>query len=263
MRWFKHYCDASTSIKVNQIIDECGLEGYARWFLLLELLSEKFDGESTKFEIHFNEISAKVRIKFSKKLETFLKLLHNFSLIELEVKGKVYKIDCPILMNLQDRDFKKSRKNRGTDAPKIKNKIKNKDKEEEREYSARKPLVFPGSKNELPINPAELINLYNEIYGSAKNRYHRGFLFGEHLENLKATVSHEPFNTLEGWKELFEIARDSEFFNGKGFCNLLWLINPANATKTLNGMYKDQKQQQGGVPRVWTEDDFKDCPAGA
>jgi len=132
LRWFKHYANASTSIKLNKIIDELGIEGYGRYFLLLELLSEKFDGESTTCELHYSEISAKVRIKFSKKLATFLQKLHDFHLITFEIQGKVYKINCPILLDLQSKDFKFStaqrRKARPQTDSKNKNKIKTKNK---------------------------------------------------------------------------------------------------------------------------------------
>lgn len=110
MKWFKHFYNASSSMKLQRVIDEFGVEGYGHYFLLLELLTEKFDGSSTEIELHFEEISAKVRIKFSKKLETFVQKLADFSLLSFQISGKVYKIDCPILLELQDKDSKYNRK---------------------------------------------------------------------------------------------------------------------------------------------------------
>lgn len=129
MKWFKHYHNSSTSNELNEIIDDLGLEGYARYWLLLELLTEKFDGESTTFKIHFSEISAKVRIKFRKKLATFLQKLSKSSVTFTGVEGNFYKIEAPILLDLMDRDFKKTRKKREEPAPKNKDKrIKKKNK---------------------------------------------------------------------------------------------------------------------------------------
>ena len=78
MKWFKHYSNASDSVKLNHLIDELGLEGYGRYWLLLELLAQDFDGINDEFEIHFRKISSKLQIKFSKKLETFLQKLQDF-----------------------------------------------------------------------------------------------------------------------------------------------------------------------------------------
>lgn len=135
MKWFKHYSNASDSVKLSRLVDELGVEGYGRYWLLLELLCEEYDGESTEFEVHFRKISAKVQIKFSKKLETFLQKLADFYLIEFRVVGKVYKLSAPILSELKNRDFKKARHDRAESAPK--NKIKKKIKDKEKELEAK------------------------------------------------------------------------------------------------------------------------------
>jgi hypothetical protein len=110
MKWFKHFSNASTSLKLNRLIDELGLEAYAQYWLLLEILSANFDGESTKITLHFSEISPKVRIKFGKKLETFVQKLADFSLLSCQVSGKFYDFDAPILRELMDKDSKYNRK---------------------------------------------------------------------------------------------------------------------------------------------------------
>lgn len=133
MKWFKHYSNASGSVSLSHLIDELGVEGYGRYWLLLELLADEFDGENANFEVHLNKILAKLHVKFVKKLETFLQKLSDFRLIQFSVDGKVYRIEAPILLELQSRDFKKARIERAQTAPKnkIENKTKIKDKEEE------------------------------------------------------------------------------------------------------------------------------------
>lgn len=135
MKWFRHFHNASSSIKIQLLIDELGVEGYGHYFLLLELLTEKFDGKSAKVDLHLDEICSKVRIKFSKKLEKFVQKLADFSLLSYEISGKVYKFDCPILLELQDKDSKYNRKKRSGSEKLANNRIKNKniDKEEEEE----------------------------------------------------------------------------------------------------------------------------------
>jgi hypothetical protein len=110
MRFFRHFSDASSSLTIQKIIDEMGVEGYGQYFLLLELLNSKFDGSSTKIALHSDEISAKVRIKFTKKLETFVQKLADFCVLSFELSGKVYQIDCPVLAELMDKDSKYNRK---------------------------------------------------------------------------------------------------------------------------------------------------------
>lgn len=116
MKYFRHFSNASSSLKVQRILDEMGLKGYAQYFLLLELLNEKFDGESTKVSVHLNEIAAKVRLKFDKSLTNFIQKLSDFELISFQLSGKVYEIDCPILLELMDRDSKFNRTKRVANA---------------------------------------------------------------------------------------------------------------------------------------------------
>jgi len=62
MKWFKHQCNASDNLALNNLIDEFGLKGYAWWFLLLELCAEKFDGISEpEFRFHIRTVKLKLR----------------------------------------------------------------------------------------------------------------------------------------------------------------------------------------------------------
>lgn len=127
MKWFKHYSNASSSLKLQSLISELGVEGYGQYWLLLELLCEKFDGESPEVTLFFDEISAKVRIKFTKKLETFLQKLSDFHLLSFQISGKFYKIEAPILLDLQSKDFKFATKQRLLNDSNATLRIKNKD----------------------------------------------------------------------------------------------------------------------------------------
>lgn len=112
MKWFKHYHNASSSVELNELIDKLGISGYGHYWLLLELLTEKYDGESTQITLHFEEISRRVRIKYSKKLETLLQLLPKSSLTFVKLRERVYKFDVPILSELKSKDFKRARSSR-------------------------------------------------------------------------------------------------------------------------------------------------------
>lgn len=251
MKWFKHYGSASHSVAVNKIIDEFGLEGYARWFLLLELMTEKMEDESCKFEFHFREISAKVQIKFSKKLGTFLQKLHDFSLIKLEIQEKVYKIECPILLDLMSRDFKKARTNRAETAPK--NKIKNKEKEEDKEYTSKPKtsrLKLDSYDEKNKPTSSFVVNLWNETcVGSGKIKPAQ-MLSNLDLRNFLELRRHLPFE--KNWKAYFENFALSDTLNGTGdlnFCaSISWALKPDNASKVLNGQYQNVENSKSKKP---------------
>lgn len=134
MQYFKHYHNASTSIKIQKIIKEHGVLGYGQWFLLLELLCEKFDGESDMIRLTTAEVIQKLRTKPA-AVRQVLARFAGLADILADIDGFEIIIQCPLLLDLQDKDFKHAtKKRRESDA---KNKIKNKDKEEDKDKEAK------------------------------------------------------------------------------------------------------------------------------
>ena len=107
MQYFKHFSNASSSLKIQAIIHEHGLVGYARYFLLLELLNEKFDGVSTEIELSFKEISTKLQIRLNSGSKSF-----NQSSSIVQIFPIVFQDDfkivlqCAILLELMDSQSK-------------------------------------------------------------------------------------------------------------------------------------------------------------
>jgi len=225
MKWLKHYSNASTSIKLNLLIDELGVDGYGRYWLLLELLSEKFNGKEEPIPVHFSEISAKVRIKFGKKLATFLQKLVDFQLITFELSGKVYKIECPILWDLKAKDFGRARTEREVKAIEPPLRIKNKDK---RIKSSDAPEVAAINEEErlekiLNSKPNQIAAFYNDIAKELKlsrvvvplesdrvtlvNKALKEFPNPSDWENIIVQIGESPFNlgkNNRGWKANFD-----------------------------------------------------------
>ena len=50
MTWFKHYCNMGESMSVNNMIDEFGVDYYAHYVLLLELICSEYDEERNQFQ---------------------------------------------------------------------------------------------------------------------------------------------------------------------------------------------------------------------
>jgi len=126
MKYFKHYSDVRNSESIANLLEELGLEGYARYWILLELLAELYDGTSTKFKIHKRTLRTALRFRSGLQADSYavaIGLQPGYTVVVTETH---YFIDAAILSELQSRDYKKARSDRATTAPKNKNKNKNK-----------------------------------------------------------------------------------------------------------------------------------------
>lgn len=152
MKWLKHYNNCLNSESLADLIRENGFEGYGRYWALLEYLAALFDGESVSFRVPIENVRALLRIRSWNELDSFAERLSTVSGLDVKRSGNVYEIEAPILLNLQDRDFKKSRKASDDDAPKIKNKSKNKeqDKEKEIDISSEPSPSLPATVDKSP-----------------------------------------------------------------------------------------------------------------
>lgn len=135
MQFFKHYHNARRNELIKELINRYGAEGYARYWGLLEVLCEKFDGEKTEIAIHVDDLLPALFIKQSKKLSDFLESFDQLSVEISEKFGKssvkvknfqdnFYFFDAPILVDLQGKDFKFATKERRASDPKNKSKDK-------------------------------------------------------------------------------------------------------------------------------------------
>ena len=50
MKWFKHQSDAHTNLKLMQVLDEFGLEGYGLYWLIVEIIAQQGDNFAVTFE---------------------------------------------------------------------------------------------------------------------------------------------------------------------------------------------------------------------
>jgi len=110
MIWFKHYCKASRSNELNDLMDEYGAAGYGLYWLLVELCYEKWDGKSQpKFEIHPRVLKEKLRLSAAKTTK-FLQFCAKVKLFHFAKHEKNYEIDFPKLSDILDKDTKYNRK---------------------------------------------------------------------------------------------------------------------------------------------------------
>jgi hypothetical protein len=118
LKWFKHFSNACKSLKINSMIDDLGIKGYGYYWLLVEVLAENFDGENINIELHYVELSSRIRIKSKSKLIQFLQKMESHSLLSFSNSGEFFSISFPILKELQDRDSKYNRPKRVKSATK-------------------------------------------------------------------------------------------------------------------------------------------------
>lgn len=106
MKWFKHYTGASRSEKLNALRDKYGLEGYARYWLLVELLAEKFDGTDTTFRIHKRTMSQQLGYYRHTMSEQWLNNGQTLGLYNFHCDGDVYVIVFDKLLEIKDNHTK-------------------------------------------------------------------------------------------------------------------------------------------------------------
>lgn len=106
MKWFKHMADASNDEALADLIDEFGLEGYGRWWLLIETIALQMD-KSNKCSVEYSWVKWQALLKGKRnKLRLFLERLENYGKIKLKENGNKLEIKCPKLLELRDNHSK-------------------------------------------------------------------------------------------------------------------------------------------------------------
>ena len=126
MKYFKHYSNALTSNKLSKLMAVGGKIIYLDYWLLLELLSQKFDGKDTFFILDKDIVRTYTRHYTHKSLRKSLECIANVGLISIKIFENHLEIDAPILLDLMARDYKYDKQKRVSSDTKNKNKNKNK-----------------------------------------------------------------------------------------------------------------------------------------
>ncbi len=127
MKWFKHYSNASTSNALTALMAKHGFEGYGRYWILLELMCEKFDGiEDQKFVFDARSLKGHLGFYHTNHLMMYLQCMSDVGLMSVESTRYTVTISSDILLRLKGRDYKKARSERGDTAPKRETKIETK-----------------------------------------------------------------------------------------------------------------------------------------
>jgi len=146
MNWFKHDSDARRSEKLSEIIENEGLEWYARWFIILEAIAEKMDkSDLCWLSLPVSEWCRLLKVK-PQKLLRFCASYQNLLGIHAELTGQILKITVPNLLKKKNEYAEKSRQESGVCPPqrqskeiRVSTKVDTKEKEEEKTGFAANP----------------------------------------------------------------------------------------------------------------------------
>lgn len=226
-----------------------------RYWDLLELLCEKFDGTTTTFVFPrevFRDLWGHRNYAQSRRFADAVTTLKGCSIVET---GLNYVCDFPILLELLDRDFRKTRKVRANDAPKNKNKNKNKIKEEKEKQDMSnfaEPLAL------VPPPPPE-----KNFLTSAWNEHCTNFskvrepVSSARLKKIKSRLAENP--ETGDWLKALKKINASSFCTGhndRGWkASFDWLLKNDTLEKVLEGKYDDREQNRKGIinGHIWQE----------
>lgn len=110
MKWFRHFANCEISDNLNDLIEDFGFEGYGRYWRLIELLTQKFDGSETFFRFRTRLLRDSLGFRSEDKLRKYLVAISLQEGIKAFIIGNYVEINAPILLLLQDKDSKYNRK---------------------------------------------------------------------------------------------------------------------------------------------------------
>lgn len=231
MQWFKHYHNASSSNKISKIEAEFGLEGYARYFKLLELIAEKFDGERENFEFPTKTLTLYLGFYHVSRMRHYLQCLSNVGLMSFECQKTLTSISTPIMLKLQSKDFKYDRDKRESNDPKIK--IKNKSKKEGNLISKNTFGKTPGAMHKSD----QFISMWNELCGSKD----KAALIQNSDIHQKIHDAFLEVPDLDDWRILITFGVKHDFWRKR--VSFRWLINPTSS-ESLHNILNEAKDSQ-------------------
>lgn len=136
MRWFKHDTNSNRDAKLEKVLMRYGAEGYALYWLCLELIAEPIDKHNLTFELeHDSEILAN-RLKMdSARVEEIMKYMTSLGLFEFDTATQ--RLTCLKLANRLENSI-----------------VKNRELKEIQQLMAQKSGVVPDNPGQSGKNPA-------------------------------------------------------------------------------------------------------------
>lgn len=191
MKFFKHFADAHRGKSLTSLMNEFGLEGYAAYFILMEMCAEKlkkepeegFTAEHCRFTFNERTLREKLRMR-STKVELFLNSCSTLVLLQFTRTEDEFNFYVPKLLECLDRDSRRARHDRVQAAPKIKSK-------EKESKSKRSPRSFQSVEDLLANLPQQTKESWEKLYPKDFRDRETVRAFEHH--------SHKKEMTMRGW----------------------------------------------------------------
>ena len=219
--WIKHFTSVENSDAVARILDDLGMQGYGRYWRLLELLGRKLNNDTNKFTVTKRDLRECLRFSNNTQLGAFLESPSIHSVVKSNPNDNHYEIETDILSELQHRDFNKARQDRA----------KRKTKEIEKEKEIYTPIVPKDS-----VNPNDISDMYNAILGKSLPVVQK--LSDKRKKKLRS-LTKSLFHSIELWEGYFnEVAKSKFLLGSTGWAaNFDWLLKEESAVKVMEGNY--------------------------
>ena len=108
MRWYKHFTDASCDSRVAELEEYHGLEGYAVYFKLLEMIGAALKKDNTKIRLPARKLKGNLCIT-AQKLNKITEKINELGLMIIKKDTFFYEIDCPKMLEFRDNSTTKVR----------------------------------------------------------------------------------------------------------------------------------------------------------
>jgi hypothetical protein len=279
MRWFKHYSDNYRGRSIGRFYKEFGHAGISWYYLLTEICAEKLEKTASRdlttadctFRFDLTFVTGALRgtqAKITAWLNVGVALgLWSFTIVESELH-----VEYPILLELLDSDFKKTRSRREHDAALSRvEEEEDVDKDKEVDKESPKPKKSP-AKQESDVAIQErreikqaYVDAYSLRYGIEPATNNREF-------NSKIKVLHSKFGKDEsiGIIQFYLKHNDGFYLKGShaiGLCLLhsdslrTQMIRNKPITSTMVKAFEKQQEKMeynNQIQELWKEDDNAD-----
>jgi hypothetical protein len=82
MKWFKHFSDAYSNLKMQQVVAECGMRGYGFFWVCCELVAQQGQNFRLKGEKSWKKVLSHITTETEGERDKFLQLFAEINLID-------------------------------------------------------------------------------------------------------------------------------------------------------------------------------------
>lgn len=235
MKWFKHLARARKDIKIQKLIEEFGVVGYAYYFIIVEMCAESFErtGEPI-FHFTMRQLCFELGCKPS-TVRQLLASCSSASLYVATIHENQIEIIFPKLLEIKDEHTRKLRSDSGQTPDSREEKRREEIKNIKKESSPSGDQITKGLKKNKTQVPKDwesqpVIKAWNENCGALRK------MVAYNQDTFKrAETRWNEHSEASYWIEAAKIAASDDFTNGKNDRgwkgNITWFTKAETAEK--------------------------------